>query len=211
MRDESGAAVETLEACIRGAGDWSGFWGDKGGPISTAWAASRRDMFLTQGKSTGTPWPAYTPLERKYYLPVKAWLTGLHKVDKTGLLRWDGRGPEPTGKERLFPGMVLTSNREYVYQVSGNVATMGTKVPYARKHNLGVGAYVRKWRTKRGIKAIPVPTPRRPLLAFGRPFMLAVQNELEQTALKTGGKIGITSSELRERSKIAKAVRGGGP
>ena len=207
MRDETGEAVQTLEACIRGAGDWSGFWSDKNGPIATAWAESRRAMFASQGRSTGTPWPDYTKDERKYYVPVKRYVTG-KKVTKADLLRWEGKGLEPGAKERLMPAMGMTSHREFIFRVDGNVATMGTSVPYARKHNLGVGAYLRKWKTKKGVKVVPVQTPRRPLLAFGRPFMLAVRGELERVALKTGGKIGITSKELRDRAKIAKAVRG---
>ena len=208
MTDETGKAVQTLEACIRGAGDWSGFWADKSGPISQAWADSRRAMFLSQGRSTGTPWPDYTAKEKKYYAPIKAWLTGHGRISKANLLRWDGTGSEPSANERLFPSMALTTHREYVYKVSGNVATMGTAVPYARKHNLGVGAYLRKWKTKKGLKVIPIPTPQRQLLAFGRPFIGAVRNELERVALKSGGKIGITSAELRERAKVARAVRG---
>jgi phage gpG-like protein len=208
MRDETGAAVQTLEACIRGAGDWSGFWADKSGPISMAWAESRRAMFLSQGRTTGTPWPDYSAKERKYYVPVKAKFAGHAKVTKANLLRWDGTGAEPGSHERLFPSMTVTSHAQYVYRVEGNTATMGTSVPYARNHNLGVGAYLRRWRTKKGIKVIPVPTPRRPLLAFGRPFINAVQNELERVALKSGGKVGITSAELRERAKVARAARG---
>jgi hypothetical protein len=208
MKDETGAAVQTLEACIRGAGDWSGFWADKDGPIAKAWATSRRTMFVSQGRSTGTPWPDYTKLERKYYVPVKKAVTGRSQVTKASLLRWDGTGPEPTAKERLFPAMSQTSHREFVYRVEGNVATMGTSVPYARKHNLGLGAYNRRWRTKKGVKVIAVPTPKRPLLEFGRPFINSVRDELKAVAIKSGGKVGITSQELRERAKIARKVRG---
>lgn len=208
MKDETGAAVQSLEACIRGAGDWSGFWADKNGPIATAWAESRRAMFLSQGRSTGTPWPDYTAKERKYYVPVKAHVSGRTKITKASLLRWDGIGPEPTAKERLMPAMCIPSHREFIYRVEGNTATMGTSVPYAAKHNLGTGSYNRRWRTKKGIKVIPVPTPRRQLLAFGRPFIMAVRGELERVALKSGGKIGITSKELRERAKVARAARG---
>ena len=208
MRDETGAAVQTLEACIRGAGDWSGFWADKDGPIAKAWAASRQQMFLTQGRSTGTPWPDYTKLERKYYVPVKKAVTGRAQVTKTSLLRWDGTGPEPSVKERLYPAMSMTTHREFVYRVTGNEAAMGTSVPYARKHNLGLGAYHRRWRTKKGVKVIAVPTPKRPLLEFGRPFTNAVRDELEAIAIKSGGKVGVTSQELRERADIARRVRG---
>ena len=209
MTDETGKAVATLEACLRGAGDWSPFWAGKDGPIAEAWANSRRAMFLTQGRSTGTPWPDYSKQERKYYVPVKKWVLGATKVTKQHLLRWDkSAGAEPGGQERLFPSMALTTHKEFIYRVSGNVATMGTSVPYARNHNLGQGAYNRKWKTKRGVKVIQVPTPKRPLLAFGRPFMLAVRNELQRIAIKQGGKVGVTSQELRERAKLARAVGG---
>jgi hypothetical protein len=208
MIDETGKAVTTLEACLRGAGDWSPFWAGKDGPIAEAWANSRRAMFLTQGRSTGTPWPDYTKLERKYYVPVKKAVTGLSAVTKASLLRWDGTGPEPSAKERLFPAMSQTSHREFIYRVDGNVATMGTSVPYARNHNLGLGQYNRRWRTKRGVKVIAVPTPKRPLLEFGRPFIFAVRDELKRIAIMSGGKVGVTSQELRDRAKIARRVRG---
>jgi hypothetical protein len=209
MTDETGKAVATLEACLRGAGDWSPFWAGKDGPIAEAWAASRRAMFLSQGRSTGTPWPDYTKQERKYYVPVKKWVLGATKVTKQHLLRWDkSAGAEPGGQERLFPSMALTTHKEFIYRVDGNVATMGTSVPYSRKNNLGLGAYNRRWRTKKGVKVIAVPTPKRPLLEFGRPFINAVRDELKAIAIKSGGKVGITSQELRERADIARKVRG---
>jgi hypothetical protein len=37
---------------------------------------------------------------------------------------------------------------------------------------------------------------------------LAVRNELQRIAIKQGGKVGVTSQELRERAKLARAVRG---
>lgn len=253
MKDETGAAVQSLEACIRGAGDWSGFWADKNGPISQAWAESRRVMFATQGRSTGTPWPDYTDLERRYYVPVKKAITEAKRVTKADLLRWGGKGDEPGAKERLMPAMGVVTHREYIYRVEGNTATMGTSVPYARNHNLGVGFYRRKVsaakveKVEKSLKsatralnkaktaaqkdaadarwekahskseelkqhhrngALHVPTPKRPLLAFGRPFITAVRRELQMVALKSGGKIGITSKELRERAKVARAARG---
>jgi len=165
-------------------------------------------MFVSQGRSTGTPWPDYTKQERKYYVPVKKAVTGLPQVTKAHLLRWDGTGPEPSAKERLFPAMSQTSHREFIYRVAGNEATMGTSVPYARKHNLGIGVYNRRWRTKKGVKVIAVPTPKRPLLEFGRPFTNSVRDELKAVAIKSGGKVGITSQELRDRAKIARRVRG---
>jgi len=210
MKDDTGAAVETLEACIRGAGDWSQFWADRNGPLAKAWADSRRKMFLTQGRSTGTPWPDYNKLERKYYLPIKKWLTGHEKITKASLLRWDGTGPEPTAKERLFAAMTVTSHREFIYRVTGNSVTMGTSVPYARNHNEGRGAYVRTWKRKRGVKMLAILTPKRQLVAFGTPFILAVRKEMQAIAMKSGGKVGVTSKELRERAKIARAVRGAG-
>jgi len=55
---------------------------------------------------------------------------------------------------------------------------------------------------------IAVPTPTRPLLEFGRPFINSVRDELKAVAIKSGGKVGVTSQELRERAKIARKVRG---
>jgi hypothetical protein len=63
--------VDALELAIRNAGDWSAFWGNRNSPLSQLWARSRSDMFATQGSSTGSQWPPYTYLEKKYWLPIK--------------------------------------------------------------------------------------------------------------------------------------------
>ena len=64
--DNTGQMVQALEAAVRGVSNWSAFWSDKNGVISKAWAKSRKEMFYTQGASTGSPWPPYTKEEKKY-------------------------------------------------------------------------------------------------------------------------------------------------
>jgi hypothetical protein len=200
MQDNSGAGVVMLELAARNAGDWSPFWGDKNSPLSMAWARSRREMFLSQGSSTGATWPAYTSLERKYWAPVKRAVLGVKTLDKGSILRWS---PSPSNSgaaayERLYPSMGYPSHPEYVYTVTDNSVEMGTRVPYARNHDKGLGAYQRRFKTK----TVTIPTPRRPLVRFGEPFIEDVRRALGQVVGAMDGQVGITDQELADRYKL---------
>ena len=200
MNDNTERGVVMLELAARNAGDWSAFWGDKNSPLSQAWALSRREMFLTQGASTGATWPGYTSMERKYWAPVKRAVLGVSRLNKGSILRWT-TSPSSSGAaayERLYPSMGYPSHPEYVYSVRGNGVEMGTAVPYARNHDKGIGAYKRRFKTK----TVTVPTPRRPLTRFGDGFIDDLRFALGQVVGAMDGQVGITDGELAERFKL---------
>lgn len=208
MDDQTERGVVMLELAARNAGDWSEFWGDRNSPLSLAWAESRRDMFVSEGGSTGVRWPPYSAKERKYYVPVKLAVlfrgqksaSGFHRLNPGSILRWT-TSPSNTAAapyERLYPSMCYPTHPEYVYNRVGNGVEMGTRVPYARNHNLGVGAYRRHFKTK----SVFVPTPKRPLVRFGDPFIETVRRALGQVVGAMDGQVGITDAELAERYRL---------
>ena len=194
--------VDQLELAIRNAGDWSAFWGDRNSPLSKVWAASRVQMFATQGASTGATWPGYTYLEKKYWLPIKRWALHTGRIESRHILRWS-RSPSTTAGsgERLYPSFAMVNHAEYVWEVSGNSVRMGSAVPYAANHNSGTGSYER--RTSRNQKGrISVPTPKRPLVNFGEPFIADLRYALGVQASAMGGKVGIVDAEFARRFKL---------
>lgn len=194
--------VQGIEAAIRGVSNWTPFWGNKTGTVSKAWAKSRMVMFQTQGKSTGANWPAYTPRERKYYLPVKRWVLGVKRLNTNGgILRYTANpsNSSPQKNERLYPSMVDINNKHYVYAVNNDSATMGTSLPYAANHNNGTGFFTRRWGRK---KSIAVPTPKRPLVRLSKEFSEDVRQALISTAVVKGGKLGLTSAEAVRRYNL---------
>lgn len=199
LTDRSGNGVEVLELAIRNAGDWKKFWGNRNSPLSQTWAKSRQQMFMTQGASTGTPWPRYTYLEKKYWLPIKRWALGTKRIEPRHILRWEKSPTKAVGAhERLYPSFAMVNHPEYVWEVRGNSVTMGSDVPYASNHNNGTGAYTR--RTSRNQKGqISVPTPKRPLVTFGEPFIADLRYALGVQASAMGGKVGILDSEYARR------------
>ena len=208
LYDETGKATGALEAAIRNAKDWKAFWAGKDGPISKQWAESRKVMFATEGQSTGADWPKYTRQEQRYWLPIKRWSLGVKKIATGGILRWTPtpRSSTPAAHERLYPSMTVTNHPNYVYNVSGTKVELGTSLAYARNHNLGVGAYTRRTSKKKS-GTVTIPTPKRPLVRFGKPFANGVQQELNRTALlqSAGKKVGITSTGLADRINFARA------
>ena len=200
--DSSGKMVQALEAGIRGISDWAPFWADKSGMVSTAWAKSRKVMFQTQGASTGSPWPAYTPREKRYYLPVKRYILGVRTLNtQGGILRYTSTPSNslPQPNERLYPAMVSITDPHYVYQVNGDTVNMGTSLSYAARHNNGTGVWTRRWGRK---KAIVVPTPRRPLTRLSKEFSEDVRQALISTAIVQGGKLGLTTEEVVRRFNL---------
>ena len=227
MKDETGKAQQILEASIRNAEDWSRFWGNKSGPISQLWANSRKQMFLTEGASTGPRWPEYTYMEKRFYLPIKRWLLGINKgktwrdtMPKGSILRWTAlpSSPAVAPHERLYPSLCMPSHPEYIFRKAGgskgNGVVIGTAVPYAINHDQGRGEYKRKPRkhsilgkkNKKGQLIVSVKTPRRPLLRFGDGFTMGVRAELQRTAVAQGGKVGLVSTEMEHRFDIAQAI-----
>jgi len=102
--------------------------------------------------------------------------------------------------------MTITNHPNYVYDVSGTQVQLGTSLPYARNHNLGIGAYTRRTSKKKS-GTVTIPTPKRPLVRFGRPFADGVQKELNRTAMmqSAGKKVGITTDGLADRINFARA------
>lgn len=231
MRDETGKAKQIIEASIRNAEDWSKFWGDKRGPISLMWAKSRVQMFATEGASTGPRWPEYTYMEKRFYLPIKRWLLDINRgktwratMPKGSLLRWTSMPSNPNAAphERLYPSLTSPNHPEYIFRQKnsgkkGQGVIIGTAVPYAINHDQGRGEYKRKprkhtilgKRDKRGQLIVAVPTPKRPLLRFGNPFINGVRDELMRTAVAQGGKVGIVSDEMEHRFDIARMINAG--
>jgi hypothetical protein len=202
LRDHTADGVDALELAIRNAGDWKDFWGKKNSPLSITWAKSRAQMFATQGGSTGTPWPAYTYLEKKYWLPIKRWSLGTKRIESRHLLRWSRSPTVAAGShERLYPSLAMVNHPEYVWEVKGNSVAMGTDVPYSSNHNTGSGAYTRRTsRNKAG--RISVPTPKRPLVTFGEPFIADLRYALGVQASAMSGKVGIVDAEFARRFKM---------
>lgn len=202
LRDYTADGVDALELAIRNAGDWSRFWGKKNSPLSLTWAKSRQQMFATQGASTGTPWPRYTYLETKYWLPIKRWSLGTKRIEARHILRWSKSPSKSAGPhERLYPSLAMVNHPEYVWNVKGNSVEMGTNVPYSSNHNNGDGAYTRRTsRNKAG--RISVPTPKRPLVTFGEPFIADLRYALGVQAAAMSGKVGIVDAEFARRFEM---------
>lgn len=143
MKDNSHKGVYQLEGAIRNCQQWVDFWGPVDGQMSQAWANSRMLMFATQGASTGPKWPGYTPMERKYYVPMKTSVLRVRTIAKGGILRWTNN-PMATaaqGKEILWPSMCVPGAPGYVWNVQGNKVECGTAVPYAQNHDKGIGSW----------------------------------------------------------------------
>ena len=204
MTNNANDGVKVLEVAIRNAGDWSAFWGTKtdSNGVSADWAESRIDMFLSQGASTGPKWANYNALEKKYYVPVKRWALGGGPMQQGSVLRWSKTPQSRTaGRERLFPSMCVQSNADYVYNVQGNIVTLGTNLSYASNHDNGTGGWTRKFGKKKS-KSVTVLTPKRPLTRFGDPFIGKLRDRLGKTAAAMGGKVGITDAQYAANFKL---------
>jgi hypothetical protein len=208
MTNDANQGVKVLEVAIRNAGDWSVFWGTKtdSNGVSNDWANSRIDMFLTQGASTGARWPSYNALEKKYYVPVKRWLLGGGPMEQGSVLRYSNTPRSRSAasspvRERLFPGMCVQADADYVYNVQGNIVTLGTNVSYASNHDQGTGGWTRTW-GKKNKKTVTVLTPKRPLTRFGDPFIAKLRDRLGKTAAAMGGKVGITDAQYAANFKL---------
>lgn len=212
LKDNSHKGVVAFEAAIRTAGDWRKFWQGKRGNISQLWAKSRQEMFMTEGASTGSPWPKYTRQEQRYWLPIKRWSLGVRRLDPGSILRWTANPSSASAAphERLYPSLCMVNDPDYIYKVSGNVVTLGTNVPYAINHDRGIGYYERRTSRKKSGSVI-IPTPKRPLLLFGPNFTEDLRRQLIATAAVSGKgtKIGLTTSTVVDRFNMA-AANGGG-
>jgi hypothetical protein len=105
VTDDLGRIVSRLETAIAGVDDFRPMWRR----LAPAWEARGREMFRTQGRSTGSPWPQYEDTaEREFYQWYKA---GILRRDVTQLrpLTWT------PGREVLRPSFESVRHPAAVY------------------------------------------------------------------------------------------------
>jgi hypothetical protein len=193
ITDNLGNVIERIESAITMCSDFSPMWA----ALREPWEESRRDMYRTQGRSTGKPWPGYEDTdEAEWYVWYKAAVCGRVIQSPRDLndliLRW-------TQSERLYPSLTDTRSRFAVWKAEPLSLTMGTRAPGAAKNNDGTGKAPRRM----GGHAIP----ERKLLAFGRQFTKVVgekQSDLAgeiSRAMGDGSRIrsGLTTAQAAAR------------
>lgn len=123
--------------------------------------ASWRRLFESQGASAGVLWPAYaqTP-EAMRYVTVKSRMLG-RDISNDDLLRW-----EPGVRERLYPSLARRTS-DSVRRFGRTRMARGTRLVYARHHNLGVG-YAPRWAWPKETGRYQIP--RRRLMIVDRRF-----------------------------------------
>lgn len=165
IRDDLGKVRQRIDVAIADVQDFRPMFMRLRG----AWEARGREMFQTQGRSTGTPWPQYEDTaEREVYRWYKAGVTG-RPVQTLRPLTWPGN-------EVLRPSLTNTRHPLAVFDVRRTSLEAGSAVPYAGAHDRGVGRAPERM----GGHVIP----RRPLLRFSRPFVNAVYEAARQHALE---------------------------
>jgi len=97
--------------------------------VYTAFSNWQKKVFESEGRAaTGSSWPEYSGAEKSY----ASW-----KRDNVGgdisLLRW------ATNNERLFPSLTRKGAEYNVARVTDTGWEWGTSLPYAHKHQRGVG------------------------------------------------------------------------
>lgn len=126
--DDARAFTELL---VEGAADYRPLWRR----TAVTYRRTQARRFRTQGASEGRRWarPSETG-ERDYYRYVKANILGisLEEVENRVLL-WEG------GRERLRPSFVNSNHPEHVDKRERLQHTLGSRVPYAYRHDQGKG------------------------------------------------------------------------
>ena len=182
------------ELLIVGISNFRPMWDD----VAKAWRADMRDRFRTQGASAGTRWPTYRQTdEEQYYQWRKAGILGMTSAQvNRRLLRW------APGRERLFPSLISPAHPEHIDKRTRTSWTGGTLVPYAFRHDKGIGVAPEE----QGGHQIP----RRPLTNGSRKFNTVLLRTVTGFArgvledAEKGAKAGVRSA-LTQRS----AIRGG--
>lgn len=176
VRDSTGQIVTAVDLAIEKCSDFTQLWRDFRGP----WYATRRQMVRTLGRSTGTPWPSYdqTP-ERRQYKWIKAKITGADP-DKLKPLHWEN------AKGRLLPSLTEYRHPFGLWRPRKTSLFIGTRVPYAKNHNEGVG-YSPRWP---GLQRYSIP--KRPLFGFGRDARSALADAVGQHAARVAAEVGRT-------------------
>ncbi len=179
--------VSRVDIAISTVEDFRPVWRDFKGP----WHQSRLRMARTQGVSTGARWPSYMQTaERRQYRHIKAKITGV-KAARLKPLHWEN------GKERLLPSLYNNRHPDNVWREMPRNVTIGTRVPYARNHDKGIGASP-NWRNLRRYRI-----PKRPLLRIGLRALSDLNESVSRHAgrvaggLGTGVRVGVTSDAVR--------------
>ncbi len=139
-------------------------------------------QFKTKGRRGGTPWVGYDNEPR--YRPIKFLLGG----GLDNILRWT------PGRERLFPSLTNVSHADHVFKAGRRSVVMGTSVPYAIRHQKGLGV----------TKFDKIRTPKRPIIALTkrdvRGWARAIQRHIQRAVDVRGKRVFFTQSggvELR--------------
>lgn len=181
ITDDLGNVIERIESAITMCTDFRPLWG----MLREPWEDSRRDMYLSQGRTTGSPWLGYEETdEAEWYVWWKAAITDQVIRDPSDLndllLRW-------TQNERLYPSLVNTRSRFAIWSEEPLALTMGTRAPGAKQNNSGTG------RAPRRMGGHDIP--RRVLLSFGRAFTREVGARQSDFA-------GMISRSLGDQSRV---------
>lgn len=107
--------------------NWRPFFDD----WADMWRESRVTMFDTSGSSTGGKWKWYLGKENRY-LQFKVKTYG-RQVKRNDVLRWK------QGREYLQPSLTRKGAKFNIERISDNEIEVGTSLPYAINHHLGVG------------------------------------------------------------------------
>jgi len=189
ITDSVGNVVQAMESALEGVKDFRPLWAR----LRVPWEKSRRLMFGTNGASTGVRWPLPSQTqERERYVYIKARIlkSSVERMDDI-VLQWD-----PESAQRLRPSLINTRNPAAVWRPGKTELVMGTSIPYADKHDQGLGR-APGWAGRFGVG---YPIPRRPLLRFGIDFERDTVQALGDFAADIGGaRTGLTSAQVRAR------------
>mgnify|MGYP003121082484 CR=1 FL=1 len=92
------------------------------------------EQFATEGARAGARWQGYD--NEPVYRYVKSRILNTRTFP---VLRWATRPGPPQAGERLYPSLVEQGHPLHVGRITRTSFSFGTRVPYARKHQLGIG------------------------------------------------------------------------
>ncbi len=134
------------------------------------------EQYRTKGRRGGTPWPGYDG-EPVYKIIKVKFGGGLGRM-----LRWR------PGRERLYPSLISPGHAEHIYRTKRHEMVVGTAVPYAVRHQRGIGVQ----------PFDNVPLKKRPLIVMTRNdfrgWIRAIQRHV-------AGTVGIASARARQLSR----------
>ena len=153
--------------------------------MSQSWVRSRVRMFATLGRDTESPWPTYEQTEERHF--YKFWKLAVLGREVGGY-RTELRWPET---DRIWRSFCEPSNRYHVNAQTRTTLELGSSLPYAAKHDLGIGNAPRHLGGHR--------IPRRPLTRFGRWLIHEWERDATTYASEIGASIGaqLTGAQAR--------------